>query len=148
MATTPPSSWQLRAYKPIGWRGLFGRDRDNLTNSGPQPRPIAAGFGRRMGCLLEASIRDRSDGFVSHRTTQCRLSADRVSPVESPSSGYHEQGVGLPVFLVEAMTTYMEVLVAEGEEVWIEGRQLQRHQGETRGCSAECFDGVTGSAGL
>ncbi|MAO84044.1 MAG: hypothetical protein CMH50_09225 [Myxococcales bacterium] len=43
---------------------------------------------------------------------------------------YHEQGVGLPVFLVEAMTTYMEVLVAEGEEVWIEGRQLQRHQGE------------------
>ncbi len=50
--------------------------------------------------------------------------------VNLQARAFHEQAVGLPVFLVEAMTTYMEVLEAEGEEVWINGRQLQRHQGE------------------
>ena len=32
--------------------------------------------------------------------------------------------MGLPVFLVEAMNSYMEVLEAEAEEVWSSGQNL------------------------
>jgi hypothetical protein len=52
-----------------------------------------------------------------------------VFPRLTPSArAYHEQRVGLPVFLVEAMNTYMEVLEAEGEEVWASGSDLTRHR--------------------
>jgi hypothetical protein len=43
--------------------------------------------------------------------------------------GHHEQAVGIPVFLIEAMGSHMAILEAEGEEVWASSNRIARYQG-------------------
>ena len=48
-----------------------------------------------------------------------------------PVRDHHEQKVGIPVFLIEAIGTHMQVLEAEGEEVWASSSQIARYQTNT-----------------
>ena len=103
-----------------------------LIASSPTEVPSLGRLRQVLGGAWEVFLRPRLVTGLMGVTPEQLLEADYRSVIypnlNADAQSFHEQGVGLPVFLVEAMNSYMEVLEAEAEEVWSSGQNLTAHR--------------------